>query len=154
MWSTAACRHTCRAKRRCTALGTSAAHHDAAGQPCGCTACSGRLRQIGQDVSEQLDCVPARFTVIRHVQPKLACMRCQYIFQASAAGWPTARGLTAAGLPAHVLVSKYCDDLPLYQQSGITRGAVCSPTAPPWPAGSITASGCLTRWLPRWAATR
>ncbi len=34
---------------------TNAAHHDAAGQPCGCTACGGRLRQIGQDVSEQLE---------------------------------------------------------------------------------------------------
>jgi transposase len=29
------------------------AHHDSAGQPCGCSACGGRLRQIGQDVSEQ-----------------------------------------------------------------------------------------------------
>ena len=32
-----------------------AAHHDTAGQRCGCTACGGRLRQIGQDVSEQLE---------------------------------------------------------------------------------------------------
>lgn len=98
---------------------TSAEHHDAAGQPCGCTACGGRLRQIGQDVSEQLEYVPARFKVIRHVRPKLACVRCQSIFQADAASRPIARGLAAAGLLAHVLVSKYCDHLPLYRQSGI-----------------------------------
>ena len=53
---------------------TSDAHHDANGQPCGCTACGGRLRQIGQDVSEQLEYVPAHFKVIRHVRPKLACV--------------------------------------------------------------------------------
>lgn len=99
--------------------GTNAAHHDAAGQPCGCTACGGRLRQIGQDVSEQLEYVPAHFKVIRHVRPKLACVRCQCIFQADAASRPIARGLAAAGLLAHVLVSKYCDHLPLYRQSGI-----------------------------------
>ena len=28
---------------------TTAAHHDMAGQPCGCSACGGRLRQIGQE---------------------------------------------------------------------------------------------------------
>ena len=98
---------------------TNAAHHDAAGQPCGCTACGGRLRQIGQDVSEQLEYVPARFKVIRHVRPKLACVRCQSIFQADAVSRPIARGLAAAGLLAHVLVSKYCDHLSLYRQSGI-----------------------------------
>lgn len=98
---------------------TNSAHHDAAGQPCGCTACGGRLRQIGQDVSEQLEYVPARFKVIRHVRPKLACVRCQSIFQADAPSRPIARGLAGPGLLAHVLVSKYCDHLPLYRQSGI-----------------------------------
>jgi len=95
------------------------AHHDGAGQACGCTTCGGRLRQIGQDVSEQLEYVPAHFKVIRHVRPKLACVRCQSIFQASAPSRPIARGMAGPGLLAHVLVSKYCDHLPLYRQSGI-----------------------------------
>ena len=30
------------------------------GQSCGCTACGGRLRSIGADVSEHLEYVPAR----------------------------------------------------------------------------------------------
>src|ERR1700712_3709020 len=42
-------------------------HHDANGQACGCTACGGRLRLIGLDVSEQLEYVPSRFKVVRHV---------------------------------------------------------------------------------------
>lgn len=98
---------------------TTSAHQDATGQPCGCTACGGRLRQIGQDVSEQLEYVPAHFKVIRHVRPKLACVACQTIFQAQAPSRPIARGVAGPGLLAHVMVAKYCDHLPLYRQSRI-----------------------------------
>jgi transposase len=97
----------------------SAAHHDSTGQPCGCTVCGGRLRQIGADISEQLEYVPAHFKVIRHVRPKLACVKCQGIFQAQAPSRPIARGLAGPGLLAHVMVAKYCDHLPLYRQSRI-----------------------------------
>jgi transposase len=98
---------------------TTEAHHDVAGQPCGCSACGGRLRQIGVDVSEQLEYVPARFKVIRTARPKLACTKCQMIFQAAAPMRPVNRGIACAGLLAHVMVSKYCDHLPLYRQSRI-----------------------------------
>jgi transposase len=98
---------------------TTAAHHDANGQACGCTDCGGRLRLIGQDVSEQLEYIPAHFKVIRHVRPKLACVACETIFQAAAPSRPIARGLAGPGLLAHVMVAKYCDHLPLYRQSGI-----------------------------------
>ena len=94
-------------------------HHDAKGQACGCTACGGRLRLIGQDISEQLEYVPAHFKVIRHVRPKLACVACEAIFQAAAPSRPIARGIAGPGLIAHVMVSKYCDHIPLYRQSGI-----------------------------------
>lgn len=96
-----------------------AAHHDASGQPCGCTVCGARLRQIGQEVSEQLEYVPGHFKVVRHVRPKLACVGCQGIFQASAPSRPIARGLPGPALLAQVMVSKYCDHSPLYRQSAI-----------------------------------
>ena len=98
---------------------TTPAHHDSAGQACGCTACGGRLRRIGADVSEQLEYVPSHFKVLRHVRPKLACVKCQGIFQADAPSRPIVRGLPGAGLMAHVMVSKYCDHIPLYRQSRI-----------------------------------
>jgi len=98
---------------------TTTAHHDASGQPCGCTACGGRLRLIGREISEQLEYVPAHFKVLRHVRPKLACVKCQAIFQAPAPSRPIAKGMAAAGLLAHVMVAKYCDHLPLYRQSRI-----------------------------------
>lgn len=95
------------------------AHHDSQGHACGCSACGGRLRQIGADVSEQLEYVPAHFKVIRHVRPKLACVSCQMIFQAAAPSRPIARGIAGPALLAHVMVAKYCDHAPLYRQSRI-----------------------------------
>src|SRR6266513_4215315 len=84
-----------------------------------CPDCGGKLKQLGEDVSEILEYVPARFKVIRQVRPKLACACCDKIVQAEAPSRPIARGVAGPGLLAHVLVSKYCDHLPLYRQSDI-----------------------------------
>lgn len=86
---------------------------------CTCLGCGGALRLVGESVSEVLEYVPARFKVIRHVRPKLACDGCETILQAPAPSRPIARGLAGPGLLAHVLVSKYADHLPLYRQSVI-----------------------------------
>lgn len=90
-------------------------HQDA----CNCPECGGALKVLGEDVSEVLEYVPSHFKVIRHVRPKLSCAKCQRIVQAPAAQRPIARGLAGPALLAHVLVSKYCDHLPLYRQSEI-----------------------------------
>jgi len=86
---------------------------------CGCQTCGGALRLVGEDVSEMLELIPERFKVIRHVRPKYACVKCQTLTQAPAPSRPIARGLAGPGLLAHVLISKYCDHLPLYRQSEI-----------------------------------
>jgi transposase len=86
--------------------------------PC-CPTCGGELKRLGEEVSEQLEYVPASFRVIRHVRPKLACTHCDTIVQASAPARPIARGRAGAGLLAHVLMAKYADHLPLYRQSDI-----------------------------------
>jgi transposase len=84
-----------------------------------CPDCGGELKSLGEDVSEMLEWVPASFKVIRQVRPKLACARCDKIVQAEAPSRPIARGLAGPGLLGHVLVSKYCDHLPLYRQAEI-----------------------------------
>ena len=86
---------------------------------CGCPQCGGELVKLGEDVSERLEYVPARFKVLRHIRPKLACTRCDQIVQSPAPSNPITRGLAGPGLLAHVLVSKYADHLPLYRQSEI-----------------------------------
>jgi transposase len=84
-----------------------------------CPDCGGALRQFGEDVSEQLERIPATFKVIRHVRPKFACASCESVVEAPAPARPIDRGLPGPGLLAHVLVSKYADHLPLYRQSQI-----------------------------------
>ncbi|MFV0622672.1 IS66 family transposase [Sphingomonas sp. ac-8] len=85
----------------------------------GCTACGGTMSTLGEDVTEVLEYVPARFQVVRHVRPKLACQRCDAISQAAAPALPVPRGRAGPGLLAHVVVSKFADHLPLYRQSQI-----------------------------------
>jgi transposase len=82
-----------------------------------CPGCGGALEQFGEDVSEQLERIPATFKVIRHVRPKFACSRCECVIEAPAPPRPIERGLAGPALLAHVLVSKYGDHQPLYRQS-------------------------------------
>ena len=84
-----------------------------------CPCCGGELHRIGETVSEMLDHVPARLRVIRICRPRYGCRGCGTIHQAPAPERPIAKGLATPALLAHVLVSKYCDHLPLYRQSQI-----------------------------------
>src|SRR5262249_43121286 len=74
-----------------------------------CPECGSSLARLGEDVSEVLEFVPARFKVIRTVRPKLTCTRCDRIVQEPAPHRPIARGLAGPNLLAHVVVSKYSD---------------------------------------------
>ena len=82
---------------------------------CGCTACGGGLREIGQDVSEVLDYEPGTFHVVRHVRPKLACAGCKRVTQALAPTRPMDRCMAGAGLLTHIVVSKFADHVALYR---------------------------------------
>jgi transposase len=84
-----------------------------------CPCCGGEIHQIGESISEMLDYVPARLKVIRIRRPKYGCRACGKLHQAPAPERPIAKGLASAALLAHVLVSKYCDHIPLYRQSQI-----------------------------------
>jgi len=81
--------------------------------------CGGALRQIGEDVTEELEYVPGRFVVNKITRPRFACKRCEQFTQALLPSRPIERGRPGPGLLAHVLVSKYADHLPLYRQSQI-----------------------------------
>jgi transposase len=88
--------------------------------PCACPACgSERLRKIADDEREVLEYVPSHFKVVVHVRPKLSCRDCEAISQPPMPSLPIERGRPGPGLLAHVLVSKYCDHLPLNRQSDI-----------------------------------
>jgi len=78
-------------------------------------------RCIGEEVSEQLDYEPGRFLRRRLVRRKYVHRtdRDQAPLIAPLPERLRERGLAAPGLLAHILVSKYCDHLPLYRQEQI-----------------------------------
>jgi transposase len=87
-----------------------------------CDCCGEQLERIGSETSEQLDYVPAVLKVIEHIRYKYACKHCeQRVVTATKDHQPIEKGIPAAGLLAHVVVSKYVDHLPLYRLEGIFR---------------------------------
>lgn len=86
---------------------------------CTCGQCGADLVQIGEHVSEKLDCKPLEFFVRRAVYPQYACRGCQTITAAPVAPTLVDRGIAAPGLIAQVAISKYVDHLPLYRQEAI-----------------------------------
>lgn len=90
---------------------------DLAAEVCPC--CGGALHRIGESISEMLDHVPAQLRVVRIRRPKYGCRTCNTIHQAPAPERPIAKGMATPSLLTHVLISKYCDHLPLYRQSQI-----------------------------------
>jgi transposase len=81
--------------------------------------CGQALKRIGEEVSEQLDCVPAQFFVLRHIRGKYACVCCQTLQAAPMPAQMIDKGIPAPGLLAQVVVAKHDDHLPLYRQSEI-----------------------------------
>ena len=75
------------------------------------------LEQIGQETSEQLDIVPAKVKVIRHVRLKYACPCCEgHVATAAKPAQPLGKSVAAPGLLAYIATAKYVDALPLYRQ--------------------------------------
>jgi transposase len=85
-----------------------------------CKCCGKDLICIGEEVCERLEFNPASFFLIEEVRPKYACRPCQEgVVTAPVPARPIEKGLPGPGLLAHVVVSKYCDHLPLARQSEI-----------------------------------
>ena len=77
------------------------------------------LKRIGEETSEQLDCVPAQFFVHLHIRGKYACACCQTILAAALPAQVIDKGIPAAGLLAQVIIAKFDDHLPLFRQEEI-----------------------------------
>jgi transposase len=90
--------------------------------------CGRPMQRIGEDVSEKLDIIPAKFFVHRHIYGKWACKCCQQLRQEPAEPDMIDGGIPAAGLVAHTLISRFVDHLPYYRQAPINaRSGVHTP---------------------------
>ena len=82
--------------------------------------CGEHLVRIGEAICEQLKYIPAQISVIQHVRPKYACKPCQdNVKIAPMPALLLPKSIATPELVAHVIISKYCDHLPLYRQQGI-----------------------------------
>jgi len=79
------------------------------------------LTEINEVISEQLDIIPAKIRVIRHIRKKYACSCGQCIKTAPLPAQPIPKSMASPGLLAHITVSKYQDALPLYRQETILQ---------------------------------
>lgn len=85
-----------------------------------CPECGAQRKKMGEEVTEQLDYVPASLIVRQHVRFKYACRCCQaHVAIAPVPPQPIEKGLPGPGLLAQVLVAKFADHCPLYRQSKI-----------------------------------
>jgi len=99
--------------------------HDIAEEQKQC-ACGAEKNRIGEETSEQLDYIPAKIQVIKHIRYKYACKVCEGTEAdepaVSIAPMPEQllpKSIATAGLVAHIITSKYADALPLYRQEKI-----------------------------------
>ena len=98
----------------------------AAERVCGC---GSSLTQIGEETSEQLDYIPAKIQVIRHVRPKYACGHCHVgVKIAPVPAKILPRSNVSSRLLAHLITSKFVDGLPFYRtQTVLARHGIALP---------------------------
>ncbi len=88
-----------------------------------CPCCAGDLHKIGEDVTEQLDVVPAILRVQRIHRPRYGCRNCESaVVQAKARPRPIDGGLPTAALLVHVATMKFAWHLPLNRQVEMLAG--------------------------------
>jgi len=75
---------------------------------------------IGEEVSEQLDIIPAKIQVIRHVRRKYGCGVCEDgVHVAKLPAQPLPKSNASPALLAYIATAKYQDGLPLYRQERV-----------------------------------
>ena len=90
--------------------------------------CGQPMVRVGEDISERLDIIPAKFFVQRQIRGKWACRCCQLMVQEPAAPQVFDNALPTPGLQAHSAVSRFVDHLPYYRQEQINaRSGVHTP---------------------------
>jgi transposase len=82
--------------------------------------CGTTLAEIGADISEQIDYVPAKVRVLRHLRVKYACPGCeQCVKTAPVPEHILPKTNASPGVLAQLVTSKYVDSLPLYRQEAM-----------------------------------
>jgi transposase len=91
--------------------------HDVADDQKHCHNDGTELVCIGEEISEQLDIIPAKIQVLRHIRRKYACKTCEDgVATAPMPPQPLPKSNASPNLLAYSVIAKYVDALPLYRQ--------------------------------------
>lgn len=71
---------------------------------------------IGKEITEELDCIPARFFIRRYIRYKYATKNKEWVVIGELPERVIDRGIPGPSLLATILIDKYADHLPLYRQ--------------------------------------
>jgi transposase len=94
--------------------------HDLPEEEKTCSCCGGPKQRIGEDLSRELEFIPAKLEVTVHVLPKYACPKCRDGVASPPVPQKLVRGgIAGPGLVSYVVVSKFADHLPLYRLEDI-----------------------------------
>jgi len=86
--------------------------------PTTCACCgSHRLRKIGEDITQTLECVPRQWKVVETVREKFSCRDCEKISQTPAPFHTIPRGWAGPSLLAMIMFEKFGQHQPLNRQS-------------------------------------
>lgn len=94
--------------------------HDIADKTCAC--CGHELHRMGEEVSEQIEFIPAQIRVIKNIRPKYSCRTCEmqgtevviHIAEVPPSIMP--KSMATPSLLAQIISSKMHYGLPLYRQ--------------------------------------
>src|SRR5262249_23840035 len=88
-----------------------------------CPCCGGTMHKIGEDVSEQLDVIPAVLQVKRIRRPRYGCRSCEEaVVQAKMPPRLVENGMATTALVTSIVVAKFAWHLPLNRQTQMFRG--------------------------------
>ncbi|MBU4387889.1 IS66 family transposase, partial [Candidatus Dependentiae bacterium] len=101
--------------------------HDLTEKEKACPCCGKERPLIGEEATEELDIIPAKIVVNRHIRKKYGPCGCDEFLNKEIPEIKTAsmpprlvpQSIVSAGLAAYVITSKFCDALPFYRQSKI-----------------------------------
>lgn len=79
------------------------------------------LKCIGEDVSEELEIIPAKIRVIRTIRKKYSCPSCEAMSVGMLPEKLLPKTNSSASLLAYIATAKYCDAMPLYRQESMFK---------------------------------
>lgn len=80
-------------------------------------ACGHAFKEIGEEISEQLEIIPPKIIIHQHVRKKYVCPCCEGSLKlAPMPKQPIPKSIAGPGLMAYIATAKYQDAMPLYRQ--------------------------------------